>query len=231
MNMDKLKSTIKVVLVDDSAQLKSTLIRNLSFFKEIDILYTAENGAELFEKMKVHKEFPEVILMDIDMPVMNGIQTTLELHKLYGESVKVIMLTVFDDDDKIFDAILAGATGYLIKEETTAKIVEAIRNIIDGGAPMSPNIALKTIDLIKRKNSETSDKKEAMPQPQNYNLTPREVEVLELLSIGKSYKQIAEQLFVSDKTIKKHIENIYNKLHVNSKMEAVFLAQKYQWYK
>ncbi len=228
--MDKLKSPIKIVLVDDSAQLKSTLVRNLSFFKEIDILYTAENGAELFEKLKANSEFPEVILMDIDMPVMNGIQATLELHKLFGESVKVIMLTVFDDDDKIFDAILAGATGYLIKEETTAKIVDAIKNIVDGGAPMSPNIALKTIDLIKRKNSEAV-KKNVVVSPQNYNLTPREVEVLELLSIGKTYKQIADQLFVSDKTIKKHVENIYNKLHVNSKMEAVFLAQKYEWYK
>ncbi|MES2286147.1 MAG: response regulator transcription factor [Bacteroidota bacterium] len=228
--MDKLKSPIKIVLVDDSAQLKSTLVRNLSFFKEIDILYTAENGAELFEKLKANSEFPEVILMDIDMPVMNGIQATLELHKLFGESVKVIMLTVFDDDDKIFDAILAGATGYLIKDETTAKIVDAIKNIVDGGAPMSPNIALKTIDLIKRKNSEAV-KKNVVVSPQNYNLTPREVEVLELLSIGKTYKKIADQLFVSDKTIKKHIENIYNKLHVNSKMEAVFLAQKYEWYK
>ncbi|MES2590861.1 MAG: response regulator transcription factor [Bacteroidota bacterium] len=228
--MTKDNSRIKVVLVDDSAQLRSTLIKNLSLFNEINILYTAENGADLFEKLKANAEFPEVILMDVDMPVMNGIQATLELHKLYGESVKVIMLTVFDDDDKIFDAILAGATGYLIKEETTAKIVDAIKNIIDGGAPMSPNIALKTIDLIKKRNSETT-KKNLTVSPESYNLTPREVEVLELLSVGKTYKQIADQLFVSDKTIKKHIENIYNKLHVNSKMEAVFLAQKYEWYK
>lgn len=228
--MNKDNCRIKVVLVDDSAQLRSTLKKNLSLFNEINILYTAENGADLFEKLKTETEFPEVILMDVDMPVMNGIQATLELHKLYGESVKVIMLTVFDDDDKIFDAILAGATGYLIKEETTAKIVDAIKNIIDGGAPMSPNIALKTMDLIKKRNSETTKKNLAV-SPQSYNLTPREVEVLELLSIGKTYKQIADQLFVSDKTIKKHIENIYNKLHVNSKMEAVFLAQKYEWYK
>jgi DNA-binding NarL/FixJ family response regulator len=228
--MNTPKPSIKIVLVDDSAQLKSTLVKNLSFFKEIEILYTAENGADLFEKLKSYKEFPEVILMDVDMPVMNGIQATHELNKLYGESVKIIMLTVFDDDDKIFDAILAGATGYLIKDETTAKIVDAIKNIIDGGAPMSPNIALKTIDLIKRNNSEAV-KKNVTVSPQSYNLTPREVEVLELLSIGKTYKQIADQLFVSDKTIKKHIENIYNKLHVNSKMEAIFLAQKYEWYK
>jgi len=228
--MDKDNSRIKIVLVDDSAQLRSTLIKNLSLFKEIDILYTADNGEDLFDKLNKQSEFPEVILMDIDMPKMNGIQATHELHKLYGESVKIIMLTVFDDDDKIFDAILAGATGYLIKDETTAKIVEAIKNIIDGGAPMSPNIALKTIDLIKKKNSETT-KKNVTVSPQNYNLTPREVEVLELLSTGNTYKQIADRLFVSDKTIKKHIENIYNKLHVNSKMEAIFLAQKYEWYK
>jgi DNA-binding NarL/FixJ family response regulator len=228
MNTDN--PLIKIVLVDDSAQLRNTLVKNFSLFKEIEILYTAENGADLLSKLKTEPEFPEVILMDIDMPVMTGIQATHELHKLYGESVKIIMLTVFDDDDKIFDAILAGATGYLIKDETTAKIVEAIKNITDGGAPMSPNIALKTIDLLKRKNAETT-KKNVNISPQNYNLTPREVEVLELLSTGKSYKQIADQLFVSDKTIKKHIENIYNKLHVNSKMEAIFLAQKYEWYK
>ncbi|MGB3946492.1 MAG: response regulator transcription factor [Bacteroidia bacterium] len=228
--MNTSSSSIKIVLVDDSAQLKNTLIKNLSFFKEIEVLYTAENGEDLLKKLKSNNQFPEVILMDVDMPVMNGIQATYELHKLYGESVKIIMLTVFDDDDKIFDAILAGATGYLIKDETTAKIVDAIKNIIDGGAPMSPNIALKTIDLIKRKNAE-SVKKNIAISPQSYNLTPREIEVLELLSIGKSYKQIADQLFVSDKTIKKHIENIYNKLHVNSKMEAIFLAQKYEWYK
>jgi len=221
---------IKIILVEDSSQLRNTLVKNLSLFEEVKILYTAENGKDALIKLKEYTVLPDVILMDIDMPLMNGIQATHEIKKRYANQIKIIMLTVFDDDDKLFDAIVAGAMGYLIKDDSVRKIIDAIKNVVDGGLSMSPSIAHKTIELLKKTNKTPQAEIVSAIGPENYNLTPREIEVLELLAGGKTYKKIADELFVSDKTIKKHIENIYTKLHVNSKMEAVFLAQKYNWY-
>ncbi|MCB0270676.1 MAG: response regulator transcription factor, partial [Calditrichaeota bacterium] len=148
-------------------------------------------------------------------PEMDGIEATAEIVAQYPH-IKIIMLTVFDDEQRIFNAIQAGAMGYLLKDEPPQKLHESIKMIMDGGAPMSPTIAAKSLKLLRnpiRAESETTG--------ENFNLGKREVEVLEQLSQGLDYQKIAENLFISPATVRKHIENIYRKLQVNNKMRAV----------
>jgi DNA-binding NarL/FixJ family response regulator len=222
-----MQPAINIAIVDDSDQLKDIFKKNFNTYTQIQICFMAENGADALQKLNEQSTLPDVILMDIDMPIMNGIETVKKISELYP-SLKTLMLTVFDDDDKIFQSIQAGAKGYLLKDESFEKIIEAINNIYSGYAAMSPIVASKTIKLLK---NNTVPQNVIQVKPEDYQLTAREIQVLELLSAAKSYKQIADELFVSTQTIKKHIENIYTKLHVNSKLEAVFLAQKHKWYK
>ncbi len=222
---------IPIAIVDDNDSLIHSISRNLILFEEVKILFSAKNGIDLLNKLK-ENETPKVILMDIEMPQMNGIQAAYEVFQRHGDAIKIIMFTVFDQDDKIFDAIQAGASGYLMKDEKPSVVINAINEVLAGGSPMSSVIATKTLELLRRKNtSQTSNNQQNSVFPEDFELTKREIEILQLISKGLAYKQIAEQLFVSDKTIKKHIENIYNKLHVNSKYEAMQLAQRYNWVK
>lgn len=185
---------------------------------------TASNGKDCCEKLVDIRQKPQVVLMDIDMPVMNGIEATSLIHELYP-GIKVVMLTVFDDDKKIFDAIQAGANGYLLKDAKPARIVAAIEDALEGGVPMSPLVASKTLELLLNYAPSIKDLK----SPEDYKLSEREIEVLKLLSSGKNYHVIAELLFISPKTVRGHIERIYDKLHVHSKLEAVQLAQRNKW--
>ena len=125
------------------------------------------------------------------------------------------MLTVFDDGDSIFNSILAGASGYLLKDEKPGKILSALQEVLEGGAPMSPVIASKSLQLIRGKSTEI------VPEENNFNLSKREVEILERIAKGENYQQIADKLFISPKTVRKHIENIYQKMQVHNKVEAV----------
>lgn len=211
---------INIAIAEDNDFLAKSLKEKLSFFsQEVKVLFRAKNGKELLSTLEI---FPsvEVILMDIEMPVMDGISATAEVSEKYP-NIKVIMLTVFDDDDKIFKAIRSGAMGYLLKEESPEKIVESIKLVIEGGAPMSATIASKTLQLLRNpiieNHSETT---------QDFNLSTREIEVLELLKKGYDYNKTAEQLFISPYTVRKHIENIYKKLQVHNKVEAVQKAIK-----
>jgi DNA-binding NarL/FixJ family response regulator len=222
------KLPITIAIVDDNASLIESISRNLLLFEEIEILYTAHDGNDLLAKLK-ENPIPQVILMDIEMPQMDGIQATFEVFRIYGEAIKIIMLTVFDQEDKIFDAIQAGASGYLMKDEKPVVIINAINDVLAGGSPMSSVIASKILDLLRKKPVQNTAIANATMSPQEFDLTKREIEILQYISKGLKYKQIAELLFVSDKTIKKHIENIYGKLHVNSKFEAMKLAQKNNW--
>lgn len=149
------------------------------------------------------------------MPVMSGIVATAKINEKFPE-IKIVMLTVFDDEDKILKAIKSGASGYLLKDESVEKIVESIDMVLNGGAPMSAAIASKTLKLLKQSSDIISED----PQ-EDFNLSKREVEVLEFLKKGFDYIQIAEKLFISPFTVRKHIENIYKKLQVNNKMQAV----------
>lgn len=137
------------------------------------------------------------------------------------------MLTVVDREDQIFDAIKAGASGYLLKDEKPTKILQAIEDTMEGRSPMSPIVARKALALLRNQGNEP--KLEKLLKPDYFDLSNREIEILEKISEGKNYNQIAELLFISPKTARKHIENIYQKLHVHSKLEAVQLAQKNRW--
>ena len=176
--------------------------------------YRARNGLEMVDYLKT-SNLPDVILMDIEMPVMNGIAATAQISEKFPD-IKIIMLTVFDDEDKIFKAIKSGASGYLLKDESVEKIVDGIDSVLNGGAPMSAAIASKTLKLLKQSSNIITEK-----PTEDFNLSNREVEVLDLLKEGFDYNQIAEKLFISPFTVRKHIENIYKKLQVNNKMQAV----------
>ena len=155
------------------------------------------------------------------MPVMDGIKAT-ELVKNRYPHIKVIMLTVVDDDECVFKSIQAGANGYLLKEIDAEKLYKSIIEVTEGGAPMTPSIALKTLNLLRKPNFNL-DKKEDLEE---IKLTKRETEILVQLSKGLNYNAISENLIISPSTVRKHIENIYKKLQVHSKMEAVMKAQK-----
>ena len=160
----------------------------------------------------------DVVLMDIEMPGMNGIEAT-QLIRKHFPNVLVLIQTVFFEDEYIFDAICAGASGYILKTTTPEDYLEAIRNVQSGGSPMTPGIARRVLELFKIN---------LRPQPANndYNLTTQEKKVLQLLVEGKSFKMIAAELYVAFDTVKAHIRNIYAKLHVHSGTEAVSKAIK-----
>jgi DNA-binding NarL/FixJ family response regulator len=162
---------------------------------------------------------PDVVLMDIDMPIMNGIDAVRE-GKLRFPKTKYLMLTIFDEDEKIFNAIKAGADGYLLKDEPIEKIKEAIDNLLnDEGAPMSPSIARKVLNLLS--NAEQKPGKTKNNHAENeYNLTSRETDILTLLVEGLEYKEIAHRLGLSPNTVRNNITKIYRKLHVSSRMQA-----------
>ena len=210
---------IKVILVEDNFFLKKALEEKLSNFSDIVIKDTAQNGEEaiaILEKNHV----VDLILMDIEMPVMNGIKAT-EIIKSKYPQIKIIMITVFDNDENVFAAIKAGADGYLLKETKAEKIYEAITETLAGGAAMSPSIAMKTLKLLKNPIAfETANETELV------ELSTREIEVLEHLSKGLKNKDIADNLFLSTSTVKKHIENIYRKLQAHNRIEMLQKAKQ-----
>ena len=209
---------IKVALVDDNSFLRHTVLEKLQFFDDISCKFVAENGRDLLANMYKNQTI-ELILMDIEMPLMNGIEATAEIKRLYPH-VKVIILTVFDTDENIFKAIKAGADGYLLKEITPDELYKAIVDTMNGGASMTPSIALKTLKMFRQPVDF-----EAEQNNPDLKLTDREIKVLEQLATGIKYEQIAANLFVSIGTIRKHIENIYFKLQVHNKLEAIQKAK------
>lgn len=211
---------ISIAIAEDNPLALKSILKKLSGFENLLVSHKAANGSVLldeFSNMQAH-----MVLMDIEMPVMDGISTTKQLKERYPD-VKVIMLTTFDDDDKIFNAILAGASGYLLKDESATNIYKAILDVSNGGAAMSAGIALKTLNYIKSSNEKSSVKTE------NSILSQRETEILTELKNGLGYKQIADRLFISEGTVRKHIENIYRKLQVNNKVSAVNVAANNKW--
>ncbi|WNM19100.1 response regulator transcription factor [Flavobacterium capsici] len=208
---------IRIAIVDDNVFLQKAIAEKLSFFEDLTLKFTAIDGKDLQQKLEKDKNL-DLILMDIEMPLCNGIEATKIIKSKFPQ-IKIIMLTVFDNDENIFNAIKAGADGYLLKEVNPKELYQGIIETLNGGAAMNPSIALKTLKLLRNpvdfENREQEDIK----------LTTREVEVLEQLSKGLNYNQIAENLFLSPSTVRKHIENIYNKLQVHSKIEAIQKAR------
>lgn len=209
---------IKVALVDDNVFLLHAIKEKLSFFEQdIEVVFTASDGNILLKELD--KYTVDLILMDIEMPNMNGIEAT-QKTKQQHPAIKIIMLTVLDDYDSIFDAIKAGANGYLLKEIDPDTLQRSIKETMEGGAAMTPIIAQKTLQLLR--NPRTKDS--ATPI-EDISLTKREIEILEQLNQGLSNTKIAANLFISPKTVRNHIENIYKKLQVHSKMEALQKAK------
>lgn len=211
---------LKIAIAEDNIFLAKAIKEKLSFFDDITIKFIAKNGAELIGKLTEDNRV-DIILMDIQMPEMNGIKAT-EIVKNQYPQIKVIMLTVYDDDEYIFKAIKAGANGYLLKEIDAQKIYDSILEVMNNGAPMTPSIALKTLKLLRNPSIITTNNSDV----EEIQLSKRETETLLQLSKGLNYNEIANNLIISPSTVRKHIENIYKKLHVHSKIEAVLKAQK-----
>ncbi|WP_456438232.1 response regulator [Psychroserpens sp.] len=211
--------SIKIGIVDDNTFLINTVKEKLSFFDEFTIKFTAMNGSDLLSQIEGNHNI-DLILMDIEMPILNGIEAT-EIVKQKYPHIKIIMLTVFDNDENIFNAIKAGADGYLLKEINAKDLHDGIIDTLNGGAAMNPSIALKTLKLLRNPMSIENEK-----DKEDIKLTKRETEVLEHLSKGLNYIQIADNLILSTGTVRKHIENIYRKLQVHNKLEAVQKAKR-----
>ena len=210
---------IKIAIVDDNSFLINAVKEKLSFFEDLNFKYAAMNGSELLVQLESNSNL-DLILMDIEMPVLNGIETT-EIVKQKYPHIKIIMLTVFDNDENIFNAIKAGADGYLLKEINAKDLHDGIMETLNGGAAMNPSIALKTLKLLRNPISIENKK-----DKEDIQLTSRETDVLEQLSKGLNYNKIADNLILSSGTVRKHIENIYRKLQVHNKLEAVQKAKK-----
>jgi DNA-binding NarL/FixJ family response regulator len=208
---------IKIAIAEDNSFLLKAILEKLSFFEDLEVKFHGYNGVEFLEKLEQDSNV-HLILMDIEMPKMNGIETVAEITKKYPQ-IKIIMITVFDDDENIFRAIQAGANGYLLKEVDAKSLHQGILDTLEGGAAITPSVAMKALKLLRNPPNFEEPKEEI-------NLTAREIEILEQTSKGLNYNQIGENLFISPKTVRKHIENIYGKLQVHSKLEAVQKAVK-----
>lgn len=212
-----------IAIVDDKQALRNALKERLNAFNNYKVLFTAENGKDFLEKMVDARKLiePDVILMDIDMPIMNGIEAVSQGKDRYPNS-KYLMLTIFDEDEKIFSAIKAGADGYLLKDEPIEKIKEAIINLLNNeGAPMSPSIARRALKLLMNANIDIHEP--AFCSELDYKLTEREKQILLKLIDGLEYKEIAELMDVSPNTVRNHVTKIYKKLHVTTRAQAMKL--------
>lgn len=209
--MDK-NSPIRVAIAEDNSFALQVILQKLSSMEGVQLAVTAVHGVELLEKIPQSGRI-DIVLMDIEMPRLNGIETTRLLKEKYP-NIKVLMLTIFDDDENIFNAIRAGADGYVLKEESASGILIHMQETLAGGAGMSSGIASRVLRLLQRGPATAAPRQE-------YDLTPREVEILEQLKAGLSYEKIAANLFISYGTVRKHIENTYRKLQVHNKVEAV----------
>lgn len=214
---------IRIAVAEDNAFLAKSIQEKLALFPgELKFKFHGFNGKLFLEKL-AEDTTVDVVLMDIQMPEMDGIETTRILSEKYPQ-IKVIMLTVLDDEESIFQAILAGANGYLLKDENPRMLLQSILSIVEGGAPMSAGIASKALRLLRNPIKPEAEKFDT----EKPELSPREIDVLNQLSKGMDYKQIAENLIISPSTVRKHIENIYGKLQAHNKMEAVKIAQKHR---
>lgn len=217
----------RIAITDDKQINRTTVKEKIISFKEIELVLEAKNGHDFLEQLKhlPGNKHPQVVLMDLEMPIMDGIQTITQATAAYPD-IKFIVLTVFEDEEKIFEAIKAGAGGYLLKDDSAVNIIEAITNVVEyNGIPMSPAIARKAMELLKHSSvAVAADKTEAETL-----LSDREMGILKEMVTGKNYKAIGEKLFISPLTVRKHVANIYEKLHVNSRAQVINLAHKNKW--
>lgn len=207
---------IKVAVFDDNKPRRELLQLLLNSSEGLICTSAFEDCRNIVANISAN--VPDVILMDIDMPYVNGIEGLTQVRKYFPE-IKVLMQTIFEDDDKIFDAIIAGADGYILKKTPPVKLLDAITDVMEGGAPMTPTVARQVLLLFNKKHERIRNN--------DFNLSAREQEILGYLVQGLSYKMIAEKCFISYPTVNSHISHIYEKLHVSSGTEAVAKAMEY----
>lgn len=201
-----------ILIYDDNQQLRESLSELLSLTGDYYVSGSFSGCLDVVQQ--VTELEPDVILMDIDMPGINGIEAVKKIRG-FNKQVQIIMLTVFDDNTHVFDALYSGANGYLLKKYVSDKLIHSIQEVLHDGAPMSPSIARMVISNMRQ---------DIAPSRNDYQLTAREKEILQLLSQGNSFKMIAAELFISIDTVRTHIKHIYDKLHVRSQIEAVSKA-------
>lgn len=210
--MEKL-ATITLIIAEDQDDIRSSLESFISFEPELNCLQAFRDGASAWDWLKIQKTAVDVALLDIDMPGINGIDLAGKIRELFPDT-QILICTVYDDSDKIFAALQAGANGYILKKSSPAKIIEAVKEVYEGGAPMSAEIARRVVQSFSFKSNRPQVKEVPV-------LTPREKEILDFLSQGFLYKEIGNQLFISTETVRKHVHNIYEKLHVSNRTEAL----------
>ena len=215
---------MKVAIIDDKASNREILHKQLEINPSFKISLTAENGMDFLHQLKhlSPADLPDVALMDLEMPEMDGVNAIALGSALYP-SIKFIVLTIFDDEDRIFNAIRAGAFGFLLKDESAENIEEMLQHMEETGAgPISPGVAHKILQMVQKDNQIQMHKKKQADT--FFNLSEREQEILTLLVKGYLYKEIGAALNISPNTAKKHVMNIYQKLHINSRAQAMHLA-------
>lgn len=204
-------ATYSIILYEDNTLLSESIQSMFRLSEKVELIGAFENPKKATLHIKELK--PELLIMDIDMPGMSGIEAVKQIRSIDKE-IPILMLTVFDDNDHVFEAICAGASGYLLKKHISNRLFSAIDEVLEGGAPMSPSVARMVLASMHQKAHSNNP----------YHLTPKESEVLTSLSKGNGYKLIADQLAISIDTVRSHIRKIYGKLHVHSQTEAVSKA-------
>src|SRR5688572_24993663 len=211
---DEITKVIEAMIVEDQRDLREGLTALVNYTPGFKCTGSFRSMEECIARIK--HEVPDVILSDIGLPGMSGIEGIRIIKEMYPDLV-VLVLTVYDDNEKIFDALCAGASGYLLKQTEPAELLRSVRDAVGGGAPMSPEVAARVIRLFRDVRP---------PERVDYDLTPHEVRLLKLLVNGHNYVTASEELKISYNTIKFHVRNIYDKLQVHSKSEAVAIAMR-----
>ena len=208
------EKTIRILIVEDERHLREgleTLINFTPGFKCSGAFRTMEEALA-----RVARDLPDIVLTDIGLPGMSGIEGIKKLKESHPDLL-ILVLTVYDDNEKIFDALCAGACGYLLKRTEPSELLKSLREAVTGGAPMSPEVAAKVIKLFREFRP---------PEKADYNLTPHEIRLLKMLTEGYNYVSAAEKLGISYNTLKFHVRNIYDKLQVHSQSEALAIAMR-----
>lgn len=221
---------VRIILIDDHKLFREGVKRILEFEPEFEVVAEGDDGGQVIDLVAEHN--PDVVLMDINMPVQNGVEATAELIRKFPE-LKVIILSIHDDESYVTHALKTGALGYLLKEMDADELIEAIKVVNEGGSYLHPKVTKNLVRDYRRLASESATNpslNEGYEKPLHI-LTKRECQVLQLLAEGKSNRAVSESLYISEKTVKNHVSNILQKLNVNDRTQAVVLAIKNGWVK
>jgi DNA-binding NarL/FixJ family response regulator len=215
---------IRLLIVDDHQLMRDGLVRLLSLEPDIELIGTACDGAEAVKMVAEHQ--PNLVLMDIRMPEMSGIQATREIKTRYPD-VKVVLLTMHDEDDYIFEGISAGASGYLLKDSSRDELISSIHRVQEGQVEMTPSVTSKIVKEFASLHQGKRERPNAAAAPDE--LSRREMDVLNLVVRGCSNRQIAQQLYIDETTVKTHLHRIFEKLNVRDRTQAAILAMQKGW--